>query len=118
MLVSIFGQTTGHRIYTVSREPIRLPQIQYLVFGNQYNDLKTSNEYNNSNSNINNSNNNNNNNNNNNDNSDNEIKAVRPQGLLGCAVYQRCDGVCPYLNLVYMLRPHVVFTWLAVQFNL
>ena len=31
--VSIFGQTTGYRIYTVSRESIRLPKIQYLVFG-------------------------------------------------------------------------------------
>ena len=31
--VSIFGQTTGDRIYTMSREPIRLPEIQYLVFG-------------------------------------------------------------------------------------
>ena len=32
--VSIFGQTTGYKIYTVSREPIRLPEfnIQYLVF--------------------------------------------------------------------------------------
>ena len=26
--VSIFGQTTGYSIYTVSREPIRLPEIQ------------------------------------------------------------------------------------------
>ena len=31
--VSIFGQTTGYRNYTVSREPIRSPEIQYLVFG-------------------------------------------------------------------------------------
>ena len=33
--VSVFGQTTctGYRIYTVSREPIRLLEIQYLVFG-------------------------------------------------------------------------------------
>ena len=31
--VSIFGQTTGYRIYTVSREPIRLPEIRYPVFG-------------------------------------------------------------------------------------
>ena len=30
--VSILGQTTGYRIYTLSREPIRLPEIQYLVF--------------------------------------------------------------------------------------
>ena len=37
--VSIFGQITGHRIYTVSREPIRLPKfnIQCLVFNkNKY----------------------------------------------------------------------------------
>ena len=27
------GQTTGYRIYTVSREPIRLPEIQYPVCG-------------------------------------------------------------------------------------
>ena len=26
-------QFTGYRIYTVSREPIRLPEIQYQVFG-------------------------------------------------------------------------------------
>ena len=31
--VSIFGQTTEYRIYTVSREPIILPEIQYPVFG-------------------------------------------------------------------------------------
>ena len=31
--VSIFGQTTEYRIYTVSREPIRLLEIQYPVFG-------------------------------------------------------------------------------------
>ena len=31
--VSIFGQITGYRIYTVSREPIRLLEIQYPVFG-------------------------------------------------------------------------------------
>ena len=31
--VSIFGQTTGYGIYTVSREPIRLPEIQNPVFG-------------------------------------------------------------------------------------
>ena len=31
--VSIFGKTIGYMIYTVSREPIRLPEIQYLVFG-------------------------------------------------------------------------------------
>ena len=31
--VSIFGQTTGYRIYTVHREPIRLPEIQYPVRG-------------------------------------------------------------------------------------
>ena len=31
--VSIFGQTTGYRIYAVSRKPIRLPEIQYPVFG-------------------------------------------------------------------------------------
>ena len=32
--VSIFGQTTGYRIYTWSREPIKLPEfnIQCLVF--------------------------------------------------------------------------------------
>ena len=31
--VSIFGQITGYRIYTVGREPIRLLEIQYPVFG-------------------------------------------------------------------------------------
>ena len=31
--VSIFGQTTGYRIYTVSREQIRLPEARYPVFG-------------------------------------------------------------------------------------
>ena len=31
--VSILGQTTGYKIYTVSRKPIRLPEIQYSVFG-------------------------------------------------------------------------------------
>ena len=31
--VSIFGQITRYRIYTVSREPIRLLEIQYPVFG-------------------------------------------------------------------------------------
>ena len=31
--VSIFEQITGYRIYTVSREPIRLLEIQYPVFG-------------------------------------------------------------------------------------
>ena len=31
--VSIFGQTTGYMIYTVSREPIRLPETQYPVNG-------------------------------------------------------------------------------------
>ena len=31
--VSIFVQTTGYRLYSVSREPIRLPEIQHLVFG-------------------------------------------------------------------------------------
>ena len=39
LLVSIFGQITGYRIYTVSREPIRLPKIniQLLVFNkNKY----------------------------------------------------------------------------------
>ena len=30
--VSIFGQTAGCGIYTVNREPIRLPEIQYPVF--------------------------------------------------------------------------------------
>ena len=30
--VSIFEQTTGYRIYTVSREPIILPEIQYPLF--------------------------------------------------------------------------------------
>ena len=30
--LSIFGQTTRYRIYTVNGEPIRLPEIQYLVF--------------------------------------------------------------------------------------
>ena len=33
MLVSIFGQITVYKIYTVSREPIRLLKIQYPVFG-------------------------------------------------------------------------------------
>ena len=33
MLVSIFGQTTVYKIYTVSREPIRLPEVQYPMFG-------------------------------------------------------------------------------------
>ena len=32
MLVSIFGQTTVYKIYTVSKEPIRLPETQYPVF--------------------------------------------------------------------------------------
>ena len=31
--VSIFGQTAVYRIYTVSREQIRLPEFQYTVFG-------------------------------------------------------------------------------------
>ena len=31
--VSISGQTAGYRIYTVSKEPIRLPEVQYPVFG-------------------------------------------------------------------------------------
>ena len=31
--VSVFGQTAVYRIFTVSREPIRLPEIQHLVFG-------------------------------------------------------------------------------------
>ena len=31
--VSIFGQTEVYRIYTVSREPMRLPEIQYPVIG-------------------------------------------------------------------------------------
>ena len=31
--VSIFGQTAVYRIYTMSREPIRLPEFQYTVFG-------------------------------------------------------------------------------------
>ena len=31
--VSIFGQTMGYRNYTMSREPIRLPEVQYTVFG-------------------------------------------------------------------------------------
>ena len=30
--VSIFGQTTGYIIYTVSREPITLPEIHYPDF--------------------------------------------------------------------------------------
>ena len=33
MLVSIFGQTTVYKIYTVSRELTRLLEIQYPVFG-------------------------------------------------------------------------------------
>ena len=36
MSVSIFGQTTGYRIYTVSRELIGLSEIHYPVFGIQY----------------------------------------------------------------------------------
>ena len=32
-LVSIFGQTTVYRISNVSREPIRLPEIQCPLFG-------------------------------------------------------------------------------------
>ena len=31
--VSIFGQTSGYRIYTMGREPIKNPEIQYPVFG-------------------------------------------------------------------------------------
>ena len=31
--VSIFGQITGYRIYTVSRQPIRIREIQYPMFG-------------------------------------------------------------------------------------
>ena len=31
--VSIFGQNTGYRIFTVSREPIRLLEVQYSGFG-------------------------------------------------------------------------------------
>ena len=31
LLVSIFGQVTGFRFYTVSREPIRLLETQYPV---------------------------------------------------------------------------------------
>ena len=31
--VFIFGQNTGYKIYTVGREPIRLLEIQYPVFG-------------------------------------------------------------------------------------
>ena len=33
LLFSIFGQTTGYRIYTVSKKPVRLPEIRYPVFG-------------------------------------------------------------------------------------
>ena len=33
MLVSIFRKVTVYKIYTVSREPTRLPKIQYPVFG-------------------------------------------------------------------------------------
>ena len=29
--VAIFGQTARYRIYTVSREPIKIPEIQYPV---------------------------------------------------------------------------------------
>ena len=47
-----------------------------------------------------------------------EVKAIRPQAFLGCALYWRFDGVCVYLNLVFMLRLHVAFTWAAVQFNI
>ena len=32
LAVSMFGQTIGYRIKTASREPIRLPEIQYAVF--------------------------------------------------------------------------------------
>ena len=35
LLVFIFGQTTGYRIYTVSREPIRL-QDSFSVFQNSF----------------------------------------------------------------------------------
>ena len=31
--VSMFGQITGYRMYTTSREQIRLLEIQYPVFG-------------------------------------------------------------------------------------
>ena len=31
--VSIFGQTAGYVVYIVSSEPIRLPEIQYPMFG-------------------------------------------------------------------------------------
>ena len=31
--VSIFGQTIEYSIFIVSRKPIRLPEIQYPVFG-------------------------------------------------------------------------------------
>ena len=31
-IVSIFGQTAVYRIYTVGREPIGLPEVQYPVF--------------------------------------------------------------------------------------
>ena len=42
------------------------------------------------------------------------IERNKPQAILGCAVYQRSDGFCLYLNLVFMLTPHVVFTWSAM----
>ena len=47
-----------------------------------------------------------------------EIKAVRPQVLLGCAVCLRCDGAYLYLNFVFMLRPHVAFMWSASRRSL
>ena len=34
--VSIFVQTTGYGIYSVSRKPIRLPEIQYPMLTKQF----------------------------------------------------------------------------------
>ena len=33
--ISTFGQITVCRVYTVSREPLKLPEVQYPVFGIQ-----------------------------------------------------------------------------------
>ena len=35
-MIKIYGKTTVYRIYTVNREPIRLPEIQYPVFWHKY----------------------------------------------------------------------------------
>ena len=38
----------------------------------------------------------------------------KPQGVLGCAVHEQSDGFGLYLNLLFMLTPHVAFTWSAM----